>query len=139
MPKLQLLILTRFDESELIFNALRAGASGYLLKKSPPQEIFGAIAQIHAGGAAMSMHVARKVVHHFDKVRKPDSEVDKLSQREYEVLSLLAKGYLYKEIADQLGIGLGSVRTYILRIYEKIHVQSRGQAAAKFFGKESAP
>ncbi|HXF10979.1 MAG TPA: response regulator transcription factor [Desulfuromonadaceae bacterium] len=139
MPRLQLLILTRFDESELIFEALRAGASGYLLKKSSPEEIFGAIAQIHAGGAAMSMHVARKVANHFYKIEKPNSEMDKLSQREYEVLSLLAKGYLYKEIADQLGIGLGSVRTYILRIYEKLHVQSRGQAAAKFFGNEPSP
>lgn len=139
MPGLQLLVLTRFDESQLIFDALRAGASGYLLKKSSPEEICGAITQIHAGGAAMSMHIARKVVSHFDRIRKPGSEMDKLSQREYEVLGLLAKGYLYKEIADQLGIGLGSVRTYILRIYEKLHVQSRGQAAAKFFGKESAP
>ena len=139
MPRLQVLILTRFDESELIFEALRAGASGYLLKKSSPEEIFGAIAQICTGGAAMSMHIARKVVNHFYKIEKPSSEMDKLSQREYEVLSLLAKGYLYKEIAEQLGIGLGSVRTYILRIYEKLHVQSRGQAAAKFFGNEPAP
>jgi DNA-binding NarL/FixJ family response regulator len=135
MPALQVLMLTRFDESDLIFSALRAGASGYLLKKAVPDEIFDAIAQVHSGGAPMSMQIARKVVDHFYQIEQPKSDVDKLSQREHEVLTLLAKGYLYKEIADQLGISLGSVRTYLMRIYEKLHVQSRTEATVKFLAK----
>jgi len=135
MPKLLVLMLTRFDESDLIFNALRAGASGYLLKKSVPDEIVDAIAQVHSGGAPMSMQIARKVVDHFYQIRQPKSEVDTLSQRELEVLTLLVKGFLYKEIADQLGISLGSVRTYLMRIYEKLHVQSRTEATIKFLAQ----
>ncbi|HXF09208.1 MAG TPA: response regulator transcription factor [Desulfuromonadaceae bacterium] len=136
MPKLLVLMLTRFDESDLIFNALRAGASGYLLKKSVPDEICEAIAQVHSGGAPMSMQIARKVVDHFYQIQQPKSDVDTLSQREHEVLTLLAKGFLYKEIADQLNISLGSVRTYLMRIYEKLHVQSRTEATVKFLAKE---
>jgi len=135
MPQLQVLMLTRFDESDLIFNALRAGASGYLLKKSVPDEIFEAIAQVRAGGAPMSMHIARKVVDHFHQIQQPQSDVDTLSQREHEVLTLLAKGYRYKEIAEHLGISLGSVRTYLMRIYEKLHVQSRTEATIKFLAQ----
>lgn len=132
LPKLQVLMLTRFDDCELIFNALRAGASGYLLKKTLPDEIFEAIEQVRAGGAPMSMRIARKVVEHFHHIKQPTSEMEKLSKRELEVLTLLAKGFHYKEIGDQLGISLGSVRTYLQRIYEKLHVQSRTEATAKF-------
>lgn len=132
LPKLQVLMLTRFEEPDLIFKALRAGASGYLLKKSLPDEIFDAIEQVHAGGAPMSMQIARKVVDHFHEIRQPRSEVEKLSKRELEVLSLLAKGYLYKEIGAKLDLSLSSVRTYLQRVYEKLHVQSRTEATAKF-------
>lgn len=136
LPKLQVLMLTRFDDCELIFKALRAGASGYLLKKSLPDEIFNAIEQVHAGGAPMSMQIARKVVEHFHLIQQPKSEVEKLSKRELEVLTLLAKGLHYKEIGDKLEISLGSVRTYLQRIYEKLHVQSRTEATAKFLTRD---
>jgi DNA-binding NarL/FixJ family response regulator len=131
LPSLQMLILTRFEEADLIFKALRAGASGYLLKKAVPDEIFDAIVQVHAGGSPMSMQVARKVVEHFRKIQQPAAEVDKLSKREHEVLDLLAKGYLYKEIAVKLDISMSSVRTYLQRVYEKLHVQSRTEATLK--------
>jgi DNA-binding NarL/FixJ family response regulator len=132
LPKLQVLMLTRFEETDLIFKALRAGASGYLLKKSLPDEIFDAIEQVYAGGAPMSMQIARKVVDHFHEIQQPRSEVEKLSRRELEVLTLLAKGYLYKEIGAKLDLSLSSVRTYLQRVYEKLHVQSRTEATAKF-------
>ena len=132
LPNLQVLMLTRFEEADLIFKALRAGASGYLLKKSLPDEIFNAIEQVHAGGAPMSMQIARKVVDHFHEIQQPKSDMEKLSKREQEVLTLLAKGYLYKEIGEKLGLSLSSVRTYLQRVYEKLHVQSRTEATAKF-------
>lgn len=132
LPGLQVLMLTRFEEPDLIFKALGAGASGYLLKKSLPDEIFDAIEQVHAGGAPMSMQIARKVVDHFHEIKQPGSEVEKLSKRELEVLTLLAKGYLYKEIGAKLNLSLSSVRTYVQRVYEKLHVQSRTQATVKF-------
>jgi DNA-binding NarL/FixJ family response regulator len=132
LPHLHVLMLTTYEESDLIFDSLRAGANGYLLKSMPPDEIIAALAEVHAGGAPMSMQIARKVVQHFHQARATDVEVETLSPREFEVLALLAKGRLYKEIADQLGIGLGTVRTYQRRIYEKLHVQSRTEAAVKF-------
>ena len=131
LPELRVLMLTTYEDSDLIFNSLRAGATGYLLKKSPPAELVAAIEQIHAGGAPMSMQVARRVVDHFHQAQ-PVSELEKLSKRQYEVLALLAKGYHYKEISESLGISLGSVRTYLQRIYEKLHVQSRSEATAKY-------
>jgi DNA-binding NarL/FixJ family response regulator len=131
-PKLQMLILTTYEESDLIFDSLRAGASGYLLKNMRPAEIVQAIEQVHAGGAPMSMHIARKVVSYFQKQPGNRSEVESLTKREKEILSLLAKGFLYKEIADQLSISLSTVRAHLHTIYEKLHVQSRTQAVVKF-------
>ena len=135
MPSLHVLMLTTYEETNLIFDSLRAGAGGYLLKNMPPDELLQAFEDVKAGGAPMSMQIARKVVHHFHQAPNPSSEVEQLSPREYEVLALLAKGFLYKQIADQLGIGLGTVRTYQRRIYEKLHVQSRTEAAVKFLGR----
>ena len=135
LPNLQVLILTSYEDSKLIFDSLRAGASGYLLKNMPPSEIVQAVEQVHAGGSPMSMAIARKVVNHFQQIKKPASEVDRLSKREQEILGLLAKGCLYKEIADQLGITPGTVRVHLHTIYEKLHVQSRTQAVVKFLGK----
>ena len=132
LPGLHVLMLTTYEESDLIFDSLRAGANGYLLKNMPPDELIQALEQVQAGGAPMSMQIARKVVQHFHRAQQSTSEVETLSPREYEVLALLAKGCLYKEIADQLGIGLGTVRTHQRRIYEKLHVQSRTEAAVKF-------
>ena len=134
-PKLQLLILTTYEESDLIFDSLRAGASGYLLKNMRPAEIIQAIEQVHGGGSPMSMHIARKVVSYFQKEANNRSEVENLTQREHEILSLLAKGFLYKEIADQLAISLSTVRAHLHTIYEKLHVQSRTQAVVKFLQK----
>jgi DNA-binding NarL/FixJ family response regulator len=132
LPELQFLMLTTYEETELIFNSLRAGAKGYVLKKMVPTELIPAIEQVHAGGAPMSMQIARKVVDHFHNIGQTASDVEKLTQREREVLTLLSKGYLYKEISDKLGISLSTVRTYLQRTYEKLHVQSRTEAAAKF-------
>lgn len=132
LPALQVLILTTYEDRELIFNSLRAGAKGYLLKNMPPAELVQAVRQVHAGGAPMSMHIARKVVDFFGERPQPAPEVESLSKREHELLTLLAQGFLYKEIADRMAISLNTVRTYIQRIYEKLHVQSRTEATAKF-------
>ena len=136
MPKMQVLMLTTYEESDLIFDSLRRGASGYLLKNLPPTELIQAVEQVHAGGAPMSMQIARKVVNHFQQIRHPMSEVEQLTKREQEILALLAKGFLYKEIADQLGITLSTVRAHLHAIYEKLHVQSRTEAVVKFLGAE---
>lgn len=136
MPKLQVLMLTTYEESDLIFDSLRKGASGYLLKNMPPAELIQAIEQVHAGGAPMSMQVARKLVNHFQQIKKPQSDMEQLTKREHEILALLAKGYLYKEIADQLGITLSTVRAHLHTVYEKLHVQSRTEAVVKFLGRD---
>jgi DNA-binding NarL/FixJ family response regulator len=136
MPRTQVLMLTTYEESDLIFDSLRRGASGYLLKNMPPSELIQAVEQVHAGGAPMSMQIARKVVNHFQQIREPGSDVERLTKREHEILALLAKGYLYKEIADQLGITLSTVRAHLHTIYEKLHVQSRTEAVVKFLGRD---
>jgi DNA-binding NarL/FixJ family response regulator len=139
VPGLPVLMLTTYEESDLIFDALRAGANGYLLKSMPPEELLQALEDVQAGGAPMSMQIARKVVQFFHRSPVSDAELGTLSPREYEVLALLAKGRLYKEIAGELGITLGTVRTHQQRIYEKLHVQSRTEATVKFlrWGRES--
>jgi DNA-binding NarL/FixJ family response regulator len=142
LPDLQTLILTSYEESTLIFNALRSGASGYLLKKDIPTELLPALEQVHAGGAPMSLQIARKVVSYFREVEKkseaPAADVQKLTTREREILGLLAKGYLIKEISDQLGIAFHTARTHLRNIYEKLHVQSRSEAILKFLGRQAA-
>ncbi len=136
MPATQVLMLTTYEESDLIFDSLRHGASGYLLKNMPPSELIQAIEQVHAGGAPMSMQIARKVVNHFSMIKQPQSDMEKLTKREHEILVLLAKGYLYKEIADQLGITLSTVRAHLHTVYEKLHVQSRTEAVVKFLSRD---
>ena len=131
-PNIQVLMLTTYEDRELIYNSLTAGASGYLLKNLPYPELLQAIEQVHAGGAPMSMQVARKVVDFFHRRERMASEVDKLTPREHDILALLAKGYFYKEIGQTLGISLSTVSTHLQHIYEKLHVQSRTEAAAKF-------
>lgn len=135
MPKLQVLMLTRYEQSDLIFDSIRAGASGYLLKNTPPVELIQAVEQVHAGGAPMTMQIARKVIDHFRHIQKPSSEVEKLTPREQEVLGLLAKGYLYKEISDSLQISINTLRNHLRAIYEKLHVHSRTEATVKFLGQ----
>lgn len=135
-PKIQVLMLTTYEESDLIFDSLRSGASGYLLKNMAPAELVQAIEQVHAGGSPMSMQIARKVVTHFQQIKQPASDMEKLTRREQEILALLAKGYLYKEIADQVGVSLSTVRAHLHAVYEKLHVQSRTQAVVKFLGQD---
>jgi DNA-binding NarL/FixJ family response regulator len=137
VPGLEMLMLTSYEESQLIFKALRAGASGYLLKKMIPTELIPAIELVHAGGAPMSVQIARQVVDYFHhRVPQTQSDLTKLSKREQEVLALLAKGYLYKEISDQLGISVSTVKSHLKQIYEKLHVQTRTEATAKFLGQK---
>jgi DNA-binding NarL/FixJ family response regulator len=125
-------MLTTYEDSHLIFNSLRAGASGYILKNKSSAELLTAIQQVHEGGAPMSMRIARKVVAFFNQLPGPASESQSLSEREAQVLAALAKGLIYKEIATELKISENTVRTYIKRIYEKLHVNSRTEAVAKF-------
>ena len=136
LPDLLVLMLTTYEESDLIFNSLRAGANGYLLKNMPAQELLDAVTQVNAGGAPMSMQIARKVVSHFHKLKKAPDELGVLSQRENEILRLLSQGCLYKEIADRLGISMSTVRTHIHAVYGKLHVQTRTEAVVKFLNRE---
>jgi len=136
LPALEVLMLTTYEESDLIFHSLRAGASGYLLKNMPPAELIQAVESVHIGGAPMSMQIARKVVHHFHQIKQPSSDMEKLTKREQEILALLAKGYLYKEIGENLGISLSTVRAHLHAVYEKLHVQSRTEAVVKFLGRD---
>jgi DNA-binding NarL/FixJ family response regulator len=138
LPQLQVLMITTYEDGDLIFRSLRAGASGYLLKKMPRAKLIEAVEEVHAGGAPMSVPVARKVVEHFHQIRRPASDVEKLTKREQEVLALLAKGRRYKEIVDELGLSMSTVRTHLAHIYEKLHVQSRTEAAVKFLGQDPA-
>ena len=136
MPQLQVLMLTRYEQSDMIFDSIRAGASGYLLKHTSAAELIQAVEQVHAGGAPMTMQIARKIINHFHQIKMPATETDKLTPREQEVLALLAKGYFYKEIAAQLGITINTLRNHLRTIYDKLHVHSRTEAAVKFLGKD---
>jgi len=131
LPRLQILMLTRFEESDTIFQALRAGASGYLVKNISPTELVQAIEQVHAGGAPMSMQIARKVISHFQSIPATPNGLESLTQKEQEVLQLLAKGRLQKNIASALGISVNTLRTHLRSIYEKLHVHSRAEATLK--------
>jgi DNA-binding NarL/FixJ family response regulator len=133
MPDLHVLMLTTFDDGDLIFESLRAGARGYLLKKMISADLVDAVEQVHAGGAPMSMQVARQVVDHFHRQRDVAPEIERLTSREQEILALLARGKLYKEIGDHLSISISTVRAHLRNIYEKLHVRSRTEATAVFF------
>jgi DNA-binding NarL/FixJ family response regulator len=132
LPNTQFVMLTVYEDTDHIFDALAVGASGYLLKQTPRDELLTAIKDVHAGGSPMTSNIARKVVQSFQRAAPHPDESLNLSPREKEVLELLACGYLYKEIADNLGITVATVVTYIRRIYEKLHVRSRAQAVAKY-------
>ena len=131
LPSLQILMLTVYEDSERIFRALKAGADGYLVKSSPPAVLLEAIDDVRRGGSPMSSHIARKVVRHFHLVGPSPEESENLSPREQEVLNLLSAGYIYKDISDQLGIAIETVRTYVKNICEKMHVRNRVEAVAK--------
>ena len=133
LPNTQVVMLTAYEDTENIFNSLAAGAAGYLLKRSKSQEILDAVRDVLAGGSPMSTHIARKVVQSFQArpTAAPSEAEAELSPREQEVLNLLSQGFMYKEISDKLGISFETVRTYIRRIYEKLHVRTRTEAVAK--------
>jgi DNA-binding NarL/FixJ family response regulator len=129
---IQFMVFTIYEDSDQVFEALAAGASGYLLKNATPDKIAEALRDLSEGGSPMSASIARKVVNSF----RASDEQNKLSTREMEVLGRLAKGFLYKEIADQLFISTGTVRQHIHHIYEKLQVQNRTEAINKIFGKQ---
>ncbi len=134
-PKMQFVMVTVFEDTNRIFNALAAGATGYMLKQTPQDELLAAILEVCKGGSPMSSSIARKVVQCFRtsvSESVAEDELALLSAREEEVLALLSQGYLYKEISDKLGISSHTVDTYLRRIYEKLHVNSRAQAAARY-------
>jgi DNA-binding NarL/FixJ family response regulator len=132
LPAAQVVMLTVYEDTENIFNALAAGASGYLLKRTPRAELLEAIREVQRGGSPMTAHIARKVVQSFQRAPAAPLSAESLSAREQEVLDLLSQGFLYKEIADKLGISYETVHTYVRRIYEKLQVRTRTEAVAKF-------
>lgn len=139
LPGTQFVMLTVYEDADHIFNALTAGAAGYLLKQTPRAELVAAIEDVHRGGSPMTSNIARKVVQSFQQAGASQHEMENLSPREQEVLNLLARGFLYKEIAESLGLSVPTVNTYIRRIYEKLQVRSRGQAVAKYLNQTGAP
>lgn len=134
-PRTQFMMFTIYEDSEQVFDALSAGANGYLLKKTPPGKILEALKELYEGGAPMSAQIARKVVNAFQKPAPSYNDQSILSVREQEVLRLLSKGFLYKEIGDKLKISTGTVRQHIHKIYEKLHVQNRTEALNKYYGR----
>ncbi len=130
-PKVQILILTVYEDNERIFGALKAGASGYLLKRADPADILPAIQEVKQGGAPMSSQIARRVVQSFREV-PGTSKLENLSQREEEILQYLSKGYSTKEIADRLSVSTNTIRSHLQHIYDKLHVRSRTEAVIKF-------
>jgi DNA-binding NarL/FixJ family response regulator len=133
-PHTQFIMFTVYENDENVFDALEAGASGYLLKKTPMQKIVDSLIELHQGGAPMSMQIARKVIEKMQG-NKTTGQFEALTFREDEVLHCLAKGLLYKEVANKLNITIGTVRQHIHNIYKKLHVQNRTEALNKMFKK----
>jgi len=133
LPQTQFVMVTVYGDTDHIFEALAAGASGYLLKRLTRENLLAALAEVHGGGSPMSSSIARKVVQFFRSTPVPSpTQLESLSPRELDVLRLLAEGYVNKEIADRLSLSTPTVATYIRRIYEKLHVHSRAAAIGKF-------
>ncbi len=139
LPNVRVVMITVYRDNEQIFKALRAGASGYILKRATPETILQAVTDVHQGGAPMSSEVARKVVAAFQQPDAPHDDASDLSLREREVLELLARGLPDKEIATKLCISLPTVRYHLKHIYEKLHVRSRTEAALKYTAGHSSP
>ncbi len=134
LPSVPVMMLTVYEDTEVIFRALRAGASGYLLKRSDPAKVLEAITDLHHGGAPMTDQIARKVIESFHQSKPEVHPQDKLTAREEEILDHLAQGYVTKEIADRLGISSATVRFHLKHIYDKLHVRSRVEAVIKHLG-----
>lgn len=131
-PNVQFLMLTVYEDSDSLFNSLRAGASGYLLKRTASERLLEAIQDVHEGGAPMSPQLARRVVQFFSKPAAEASSLARLTSAERDFLDQLAKGYPYKEIADRMNISIDTVRSYVRTVYEKLHVHSRTEAVVKY-------
>lgn len=135
-PRVQFMICTVYDEDEKVFEALRTGANGYILKRSPPQKLIEAIIELYNGGSPMSSDIARKIV--LAMQQKPEQKIQEdyhITPREQEILQLLSKGLSYQELADKIFISSKTVRKHIFNIYEKLHVNSRMEAVNKYFGR----
>jgi DNA-binding NarL/FixJ family response regulator len=137
LPKIQILMLTAVEDDELVFMALEAGADGYLLKRTKPDDLRTAMLDVLGGGAPMTSAIARRVVESLRRASKQPKETVRLSTREEEVLILLSKGYSNKEIADQLSISVETVGSHLKHIYEKMHVRSRAEAVAHYMTARS--
>jgi DNA-binding NarL/FixJ family response regulator len=138
LPATQFLMLTVYEDNNRLFKSLIAGASGYLLKRTPPAKLLAAIREAYQGGSPMTPHIARRVVQYFRQLPEPQPESAQLTPRETDVLDQLAKGFLYKEILDNLGISRGTLHYYIRNVYEKLHVHSRTEAVVKYLNQQSA-
>ncbi|TAL06266.1 MAG: response regulator transcription factor [Verrucomicrobia bacterium] len=137
LPQTQFLMLTVYEDSDSLFNSLRAGASGYLLKRTASARLLEAIRDVHEGGSPMSPQLARRVVQHFSRPPgEGEAEMAKLTPGEREFLDQLANGYAYKEIADRMKISIDTVRSYVRTVYEKLHVHSRTEAVVKYLRTE---
>lgn len=134
-PEVQIMMLTVYEDDEKVFSSIIAGATGYVLKRTPPSELIEAIREIHEGGSPMSDQIARKVIQAFQQMGKSSKETENLSERELEILSYLAKGFQDKEIADQFFLSIKTVRTHLRNIYKKLHVRSRTEAVLKYLKK----
>jgi DNA-binding NarL/FixJ family response regulator len=132
VPQVQILMFTIYEDTEQIFKALAAGATGYLLKRREPEELLQALRDAHDGGSPMSNSIARKVVASFQKADEAGEKQNLLTAKEQQVLDLLAQGLAYKQIGDELKISINTIRTHLRHIYEKLHVQSRTEAVAKY-------
>jgi DNA-binding NarL/FixJ family response regulator len=131
-PEIEIMMLTVYENSSRIFEALAAGASGFLVKNTPPEQLLQAIRDVAGGGGPMSSHVARKVIQSFRPEFRKTPLVDQLTPREQQILELLARGMAYKQIASELNLGMGTIQTHISRIYKKLHVNSRTEAVVKY-------
>jgi DNA-binding NarL/FixJ family response regulator len=138
LPKLQVLMLTVYEDSDSLFNSLKAGASGYLLKRTASARLLEAIHEVNTGGAPMTPQLARRVVQFFNVPAKEDSAMARLTPGEREFLDQLANGYAYKEIADRMKISIDTVRSYVRTVYEKLHVHSRTEAVVKYLRGNSS-
>jgi len=134
-PQIQFIMFTIYEDSDQVFDALKSGASGYILKNTTPNKIIESIIELSEGGSPMSPSIARKVINTFNSNLSSKKVEDLLTHREFEVIELLSKGFLYKEIADQLSISISTVKRHINHIYEKLQVQNKTEAVNKLYGK----
>jgi DNA-binding NarL/FixJ family response regulator len=134
LPSVPVMMLTVYEDDEAIFNALKAGASGYVLKRSAPEKLLEAITELHRGGAPMTSEIARRVIESFCTPSGPEHAKDRLTTREAEILDWLSKGFVAKEVGDRLGVSYDTIRYHLKHIYDKLHVHSRTEAVIKYLG-----